>query len=218
MIYSDIALGSGQKQSHKFLDGRVGNIFEWWMASCIYLYKEFLNRDKSMVGHGIIVNAYLRGDDVADNVSETKADVGSDEIWLQSYIMRQTLSWPTPLYNQVENITSVTLSVSQHSKQRYISKKKDKPQRAHQAHDELHRCSRRKKVKRIKMGKICLWGTLIYFGLICKMPLVKRAKCLACFSCEVASDQEEIKLQIDHSKKSKEVQLGKQITGVSSPA
>lgn len=120
MIYSDIALGSGQKQSHKFLDGRVGNIFEWWMASCIYLYKKFLNRDKSMVGHGIIVNAYLRGDDVADNVSETKADVGSDEIWLQSYIMRQTLSWPTPLYNQVENITSVTLSVSQHSKQRYI--------------------------------------------------------------------------------------------------
>lgn len=57
----------------------------------------------------VILNAYLRADDATDSVLETKADVGSDEDLTSKLCkMSQTLSWATPLYDQVENITSAT--------------------------------------------------------------------------------------------------------------
>lgn len=49
-----------------------------------------------------------------------------DQVKIKSCRTCQTLSWPTLLADQVENITSVSLRVSQHGEQIFITKKKNR--------------------------------------------------------------------------------------------
>lgn len=98
-----------------------------------------------------------------------------DQVKIKSCRTCQTLSWPTLLADQVENITSVSLRVSQHGEQIFITTKKTgKPQRPCQALNQLHRCSNRIKVKmgrkpnlplgwRIEKKNLCSFVCLYFF-------------------------------------------------------